>query len=61
MVDGVKVAEGIDTWMTAPVRGEHRCTLIVQYDCGRLERNVSFGTDAPNTSNDEQGSAEIKQ
>lgn len=44
IVDGREVGRGTDTWTTAPERGEHKCTFIVEDNGGRSEANTSFTT-----------------
>jgi hypothetical protein len=44
IMDGREVGRGTDTWTTAPERGEHKCTLIVEDSGGRSEANTLFTT-----------------
>jgi hypothetical protein len=44
LLDGKKVAEALDAWITAPAEGEHSCTLIVEVDDRKIKREVEFKT-----------------
>jgi hypothetical protein len=44
VIDGEETAQGIDTWITAPKKGIHKCTFIVQYDNTQSEWTISFNT-----------------
>ena len=39
LVDGEAVAQGLDTWVTAPGEGEHRITVLVRVDGHEIEEH----------------------
>ena len=50
LIDDKEVASGIDVWITAPGKGNHKCTFIVQYDDTQAEVTVYFdSTELNNT------------
>ena len=45
MLDDKQVAETPDAWITAPTKGKHTCTLIVEVDDQKVKREVEFKTE----------------
>lgn len=42
LIDGQQVAYGVEAWITTPIPGDHRCTVLVTDENQRAEATVSF-------------------
>lgn len=50
LIDDKEVASGMDIWITAPSKGNHKCTSVVQYEDTQSEVTVYFySTESNNT------------